>query len=158
MIQINKGDADDVGDISEVKIATDSGDGWSPQWIKINTNSFETGLGNGIFYTTITKTVDKDHPLSLKRKTGKKCKDEPCLEKCEAHFCMRSEKRFLSEGLGEPPSDLATNKAWAYGPLGEGLPGTQQDHTLFHGHFMREFFQMQHMDDDDEDFLRTHAF
>lgn len=47
MVQVAKINAADVGEIKEVKITGDSEDKWSPQWIKVNSNDFHTGHGNG---------------------------------------------------------------------------------------------------------------
>jgi len=37
------------------------------------------------------------------------------------------------------------------------MPGTENDPTMTGSHFMHEFMAMAHVDDDDEDFLRTHT-
>merc|ERR1712127_164865 len=77
------------------------------------------------------------------------------LYKCTASFCNnKSEKRYAAEGDDEPSEHEHSNM---FGPLGEGMPGTEHDHTMTRGHFMREFLLMENVEDDDEDFLRTHS-
>ena len=47
MVQVAKVNAPNVGELKEVKITGDSQDKWHPQWIKVNTNDFHSGEGNG---------------------------------------------------------------------------------------------------------------
>jgi len=154
MVQVAKINAADVGEIKEVKITGDSEDKWSPQWIKVNSNDFHTGHGNGIFYATIDSGIKKDEPFEASTEFDESGEDGHFLHKCMAQFCMKAEHKYLMEGDDEPPED---DHGGHFGPLGEGMPGTEHDPSLTRGHFMREFLAMQHVDEDDEDFLRTHS-
>jgi len=153
MLQVAKVKAANVGEIKEVKITGDNQDKWHPSWIKVNSNDFHTGAGNGIYYANVPEGgIQKGAPFSAKQ-TG--TPDEPSyLHRCTASFCKKSEIRMLQEGDDEPPEH---EHGGHFGPLGEGMPGTERDHTMTRGHFMREFYAMQHVDEDDEDFMRTHS-
>ena len=140
MIQVARINAPDVGEVSSVKITCDNDDAWSPQWFKLNTNDFSSGLGNGerapccrlsdpvlgIYYTTVQDAITKDTPLKLGME-GCTAGAEPCLVKCDAMFCKKAEKRLLAEGDDEPP---ISHHGGHYGPLGEGMPGTERDETM----------------------------
>eukprot|EP00656_Telonema_subtile_P032550 TRINITY_DN3577_c0_g1_i3.p1 TRINITY_DN3577_c0_g1~~TRINITY_DN3577_c0_g1_i3.p1 ORF type:complete len:260 (-),score=76.70 TRINITY_DN3577_c0_g1_i3:362-1141(-) len=156
MVQVVRFKAADVGELKEVKITGDSNDKWSPAWVKINSNDFHTGKGNGIYYASLPHPISKDKPFTASTSETSEISmvDEGHLHKCDAMFCKKAEKRLLAEGDDEPP---ISHHGGHYGPLGEGMPGTERDETMTRGHFMREFFQMEHVDDDDEDFLRTHS-
>merc|ERR1711959_388300 len=152
MVQVAKLKAADVGEIQEVKITGDSEDKWHPSWVKVNSNDFHSGQGNGIYYASVPSPIKKDEPFSAT--TDADPEDGAHLHKCSAQFCKKSEKRLLAEGEDEPAED--EHDGW-FGPLGEGMPGTERDPSMTRGHFMREFYAMSHVDDDDEDFLRTHS-
>jgi len=152
MVQVAKVKAADVGEIKEVKISGDNEDKWSPSWIKVNSNDFHSGQGNGIYYASIPDGIKKDEPFSASSEVNPE--EGSHLHKCMAQFCQKSEKRFLQEGDDEPAEHEHDGH---FGPLGEGMPGTEKDPSMTRGHFMREFFAMQQVDDDDEDFLRTHS-
>jgi hypothetical protein len=152
MVQVARMKAANVGEIKEVKITGDNEDKWEPSWIKVNSNDFHSGEGNGIYYSRITKPVSKNQPVSAKSDVDPE--DDHHLHKCFAQFCQKSEKRMLAEGDDEPPTH---EHGGHFGPLGEGMPGTERDHTMTRGHFMREFYAMEQIDDDDEDFMRTHS-
>jgi len=52
----------DVGEVFKVQIqqiddATTVDDTWTPAWLKVNTNDMQTGLGNGVYYLDIGKTI-----------------------------------------------------------------------------------------------------
>merc|ERR1719182_721625 len=64
MVQVAKVKAADVGEIKEVKIEGDNQDKWSPAWIKVNSNDFHTGLGNGIFYAPIASGIKMNEPFN----------------------------------------------------------------------------------------------
>merc|ERR1711881_727209 len=152
MVQVAKVKAADVGEIKEVKISGDNQDKWHPSWVKVNSNDFHSGQGHGIYYASVPTAIKKDEPFSAT--TDADPEDGAHLHKCSAQFCKKSEKRLLAEGEDEPAED--EHDGW-FGPLGEGMPGTERDPSMTRGHFMREFYAMSHVDDDDEDFLRTHS-
>jgi hypothetical protein len=152
MVQVAKITAPDVGDISEIRIEGDNQDKWSPAWVKINSNDFHSGLGNGIFYTSVEDGIKAGSPFNA---TIARDPEHPThLHKCMAQFCKKAEHRYLMEGDDEPPTHEHGDM---FGPLGEGMPGTERDESMTRGHFMREFLAMAHVDEDDEDFLRTHS-
>lgn len=153
MVQVAKLKAADVGEIQEVKITGDSEDKWHPAWLKVNSNDFHSGKGNGIYYASVPAGgIKKDAPFTA---STSNTPDEPSfLHKCMASFCKKSEIRMLQEGDDEPPTHEHGDH---FGPLGEGMPGTEKDPSMTRGHFMREFYAMEQVDDDDEDFLRTHS-
>jgi len=153
MVQVAKVDAPNVGELKEVKITGDSQDKWHPQWIKVNTNDFHSGEGNGIYYAGTHGSVDKGTTVLLSTDEEAAGVDN-YLYKCIANFCEKSEHKYMTEGDDEPPED---DHGGHFGPLGEGMPGTENDPSMTRGHFMREFLAMQHVDEDDEDFLRTHS-
>merc|ERR1719310_739329 len=98
MVQVAKINAADVGEIKEVKITGDSEDKWSPQWIKVNSNDFHTGHGNGIFYATIDSGIKKDEPFEASTEFDESGEDGHFLHKCMAQFCMKAEHKYLMEG------------------------------------------------------------
>merc|ERR1719161_411464 len=53
MIQVARLTAANVGEIKEIKIEGNNKDKWYPSWIKVNSNDFHTGKGNGIYYSTL---------------------------------------------------------------------------------------------------------
>jgi hypothetical protein len=156
MVQVAKITAPEVGDITEIRIEGDNNDKWSPGWVKVNSNDFHSGLGNGIFYTSVEDGIKMGSPFNAT--TARDPEHPTHLHKCVAQFCKKAEHRYLMEGDDEPPEneDPHNGHGGMFGPLGEGMPGTERDHTMTRGHFMREFLLMGHLDDDDEDFLRTH--
>jgi len=174
MTQISKFSAPDVGEIKEVKIEGDNDDKWTPQWLKINSNDFHSGQGNGIYYASIKhRGIKLGEACSIKGLGHKDADQNLLLHKCFASFCKKAEHRYLKEGEdmdeeGNPEhedfqhnfdnsAELVAKHGARYGPAGEGMPGTEDDHSMLHGHFMREFFMMGDLDEDDEDFLRTHT-
>lgn len=64
MVQVARMKAANVGEIKEVKITGDNEDKWEPSWIKVNSNDFHSGEGNGIYYSRITKPVSKNQAVS----------------------------------------------------------------------------------------------
>eukprot|EP00658_Telonema_sp_P-2_P031460 TRINITY_DN2352_c0_g1_i5.p1 TRINITY_DN2352_c0_g1~~TRINITY_DN2352_c0_g1_i5.p1 ORF type:complete len:295 (-),score=90.22 TRINITY_DN2352_c0_g1_i5:448-1332(-) len=159
MQQIARFSAANVGEVSEVKLKNSNDDNWSPTWIKVNTNHYQTGEGNGILYAAMTQTITQDAPCEV---AVSGCPDDNCLYKCDASFCnSKSEAKFLGEGPDIPPthSQYDEHGHGHYGPLGEGMPGTHHDHhsMMAHGHFMQEFWAMHQIEDDDEDFLKSHT-
>eukprot|EP00658_Telonema_sp_P-2_P024849 TRINITY_DN19_c0_g1_i2.p1 TRINITY_DN19_c0_g1~~TRINITY_DN19_c0_g1_i2.p1 ORF type:complete len:250 (-),score=77.71 TRINITY_DN19_c0_g1_i2:345-1094(-) len=50
--------APNVGQITKVEVTTTSSDSWVPEFIKVNTNSIETGNGNGIYYMDVNKAIN----------------------------------------------------------------------------------------------------
>jgi len=152
MVQVAKFQAADVGEIQEVRITGDNEDKWHPSWVKVNSNDFHSGKGNGIYYANVDTPIKNDKPFSAK--AGTDPDQASHLHKCFANFCKKPEKRLLAEGEDEPAED--EHDGW-FGPLGEGMPGTEKDPSMTRGHFMHEFYAMSQVDDDDEDFLRTHS-
>jgi len=156
MVQVAKINAADVGEIQEIKVEGDSKDKWSPAWIKVNSNDYHSGKGHGIYFAS-----GPDSGISLGEGFSVRADSDPGqnhfdhLYKCTASFCNnKSEKRYAAEGDDEPSEH---EHSGMFGPLGEGMPGTEHDHTMTRGHFMREFLLMENVEDDDEDFLRTHS-
>jgi len=98
----------DVGEIKEVVIETDVSpeDGWSCEFIKINTNSMDTGVGNGVYYMDVGKKINKEKPLEMKS-DALDGSDKPVtmdnkeshkygIVKCEADACMKKmDKRMF---------------------------------------------------------------
>jgi len=152
MVQVAKVKAADVGEIKEVKISGDNQDKWHPSWVKVNSNDFHSGQGHGIYYASVPTAIKKDQPFTASSEVDPE--EESHLHKCMASFCNKAEHRYLQEGDDEPAEHEHDGH---FGPLGEGMPGTEKDPSMTRGHFMREFFAMQHVDEDDEDFLRTHS-
>jgi len=64
MVQVAKLKAADVGEIKEVKITGDNEDKWNPSWVKVNSNDFHSGQGNGIYYATVPDGIKKDEPFT----------------------------------------------------------------------------------------------
>jgi len=153
MVQVAKLTATDVGKVKMIKIEGDNDDKWKPAWIKVNSNDFNTGMGNGIFYAPIANGIKMNEPFNATT-TADVDAGETELHECMAQFCKKAEHRYLMEGDDEPPTH---EHGGHFGPLGEGMPGTENDPSMTDGHFMREFLAMAHVDDDDEDFLRTHT-
>jgi hypothetical protein len=155
MVQVAKINAANVGEIEEIKIEGDSKDKWSPAWIKVNSNDYHSGKGNGIYFASGPDSgIQLGEGFSVRSDTDPEDRKNH-LYKCMASFCNHhSEKRYATEGDAEPPTHEHGDM---FGPLGEGMPGTEHDHTMTRGHFMREFMAMEHVDEDDEDFLRTHS-
>jgi len=151
MVQVAKVTAANVGEISEIKIKGANEDKWHAAWIKVNSNDFHTGDGNGIYYAPIDKEITLGEPFKASTNAQE---GEPELHKCFAAFCKKAEHRYITEGDDEPPIH---EHGGHFGPLGEGMPGTENDPTMTGSHFMHEFMAMAHVDDDDEDFLRTHT-
>merc|ERR1711981_245030 len=137
---------------SMVKISGDNQDKWHPSWVKVNSNDFHSGQGHGIYYASVPTAIKKDQPFTASSEVDPE--EESHLHKCMASFCNKAEHRYLQEGDDEPAEHEHDGH---FGPLGEGMPGTEKDPSMTRGHFMREFFAMQHVDEDDEDFLRTHS-
>jgi len=103
-------EAANVGEITEVIVTGDSAvaDGWTPASLKINMNSRETGLGNGVYYMDIGKQIDTDNSLTLKSgatdSDGQKISMENMpshkygIIKCEAAACEEAvEKKMAAE-------------------------------------------------------------
>jgi len=175
MIQTARIHAKDVGRVQKIKIEGDSKDAWQPGWIKVNSNDYHSGRGNGIYYGPIHEQVSLGEPLRMGIKSyapeeegadghepANQHPDEIPLYKCEAAFCRKSEHRFATEGDDVPPTHSHMDEnGYHYGPLGEGLPGTDWDRSMLGSHFMREFIDMESMNDDDEDeedFLAAHQW
>merc|ERR1712216_751171 len=152
MVQVAKVKAADVGEIKEVKISGDNQDKWHPSWVKVNSNDFHSGKGHGIYHASVPTAIKKDQPFTASSEVDPE--KESHLHKCMASFCNKAEHRYLQEGDDEPAEHEHDGH---FGPLGEGMPGTEKDPSMTRGHFMREFFAMQHVDEDDEDFLRAHS-
>merc|ERR1712146_380025 len=58
--------AADVGEITQVTVTGDNEatDSWTPSFFKINTNTQEDGVGNGIFYIEAGGKINKDSSLT----------------------------------------------------------------------------------------------
>jgi len=100
-----------VGELKSVTISEvtdglkqDEYDGWNPSFIKINANSFKTGLGAGVYYIDPanmeirgTKALeatlpDKDGNVADGKKALKKCLAQFCEEEMDDKFGLAAEK------------------------------------------------------------------
>merc|ERR1712224_1028257 len=80
-IQHAKFKAASVGLVKEVKVTTANDHSWSLKWIKVNTNDAKTGLGSGVYYAGVQRTLDKANGLDSKllatgASVGTVCKDQ----------------------------------------------------------------------------------
>jgi hypothetical protein len=57
--------AADVKEITKVTLTSDGTDNWKPGFLKINMNSAETGLGNGIYYMDIGRKINSGSPYEI---------------------------------------------------------------------------------------------
>merc|ERR1711966_3812 len=166
-IQSTKIHAKNVGRIQKIKLASKSTDKWQPGWIKVNANDYHKNhrKGNGIYYGQTHEPVSlgESVQLGIKEYGGEMPGDkarapanqedhELELFKCEAAFCRKPEHRFQTEGDDVPPTHTHHDEnGYHFGPLGEGMPGTHDDHSMVEGHFMREFLDLEGSSNPEED-------
>merc|ERR1712166_1004657 len=71
--------------------------------------------------------------------------------KCTASFCNnKSEKRYAAEGDDEPSEHEHSNM---FGPLGEGMPGTEHDHTMTRKFIQSKTEESSELPEVDQEFL-----
>merc|ERR1712072_82607 len=102
--------AADVGEITEVVVEGDAStaDGWACEFIKIDTNSMETGNGNGIYYIDVGKKINADKPPEMKTAAAgavdgadvpitmdNKDSHKYGIIKCEADSCMKKMDKMM---------------------------------------------------------------
>jgi len=98
----------DVVEITKVTVTSDGTDSWKPGFLKINMNSAETGLGNGIYYMDIGKKIDSNLPFEVstdavdsngeKIDMTRKSSHKYGIIKCEASACEEEmEKKMAME-------------------------------------------------------------
>merc|ERR1712028_228636 len=93
---------------TKVTVTSDGTDSWKPGFLKINMNSAETGLGNGIYYMDIGKKIDSNLPFEVstdavdsngeKIDMTRKSSHKYGIIKCEASACEEEmEKKMAME-------------------------------------------------------------